>query len=569
MRFDDGKTGNVPRVDSVFPRPAMKPAVPASTALRGGVVTVAWVVLVLALVLTVAVRIRMLDLPLERDEGEYAYAGQLLLQGVPPYKEAYNMKLPGTYAAYAAIMAVFGETPSGIRLGLLLVNLLTAACVFLAGRRLLDVPSGALAAAGYLAMSVNPAMLALWAHATHFVAAAAAAGFVLLLRALDTGGRRDWFFSGLLFGLAFLMKQHGMFFALLGIGVQGWRLKQASEQDRRAEGLRLAVYLGGVIAPYLLTCVMLAWAGVFASFWFWTVTYARSYATMVPWRDGASLLHSTVIKLWALGMWFWLLAGIGLLALLMKAASTHARWLLGGLALMSVATVCPGILFREHYFITCLPAAALLAALLPRALDALVNTPRAAPLAALVVGAGVLWPFLAHREFYFHTPHERVMRELYSVCPFPESVEVGAYLREHAAPDDRVAVFGSEPQICFYARRRSATGFIYMYPLTEPQPHARAMQKAMAAEIERTQPAWVVVVETHDSWLAGRNPHNWILEWVNQFVADRYQLVGLARRGPDFSVNVEWLSRHGPGPEIPPSTLLVLRRVGPMPAAKP
>jgi hypothetical protein len=47
------------------------------------------------------VRFRLRKIPLERDEGEYAYAGQLMLQGVPPYKLAYNMKLPGTYAAYA------------------------------------------------------------------------------------------------------------------------------------------------------------------------------------------------------------------------------------------------------------------------------------------------------------------------------------------------------------------------------------------------------------------------------------------------------------------------------------
>jgi hypothetical protein len=39
---------------------------------------------------------------LERDEGEYAYAGQLMLQGIPPYQLAYTMKLPGPFAAYAA-----------------------------------------------------------------------------------------------------------------------------------------------------------------------------------------------------------------------------------------------------------------------------------------------------------------------------------------------------------------------------------------------------------------------------------------------------------------------------------
>ena len=48
-----------------------------------------------------AIRVRLLDVPLERDEGEYAYAGQPILHGWPPCLQAYNMKLSGVYAAYA------------------------------------------------------------------------------------------------------------------------------------------------------------------------------------------------------------------------------------------------------------------------------------------------------------------------------------------------------------------------------------------------------------------------------------------------------------------------------------
>ena len=33
--------------------------------------------------LVIAIRIRLLGIPLERDEGKYAYAGQLMLQGTP------------------------------------------------------------------------------------------------------------------------------------------------------------------------------------------------------------------------------------------------------------------------------------------------------------------------------------------------------------------------------------------------------------------------------------------------------------------------------------------------------
>ena len=62
---------------------------------RDRVLEAAWIVLaVIVLGLVIVIRIRLLGIPLERDEGEYAYAGQLLLQGIPPYKLAYNMKFP-------------------------------------------------------------------------------------------------------------------------------------------------------------------------------------------------------------------------------------------------------------------------------------------------------------------------------------------------------------------------------------------------------------------------------------------------------------------------------------------
>src|SRR5215470_17892597 len=59
-----------------------------------------------------AIRLRMLNVALDRDEGECAYAGQIILHGEPPYLHVYNMKLPGTYYAFAASMALFGQTPT-------------------------------------------------------------------------------------------------------------------------------------------------------------------------------------------------------------------------------------------------------------------------------------------------------------------------------------------------------------------------------------------------------------------------------------------------------------------------
>ena len=87
-------------------------------------------VIVVILIAAALIRLRLAGAPLERDEGEYAYAGQLVLQGVPPYQLAYNMKFPGTYYAYSVLLALFGQSPWGIRVGLLVVNAATTLLLY-------------------------------------------------------------------------------------------------------------------------------------------------------------------------------------------------------------------------------------------------------------------------------------------------------------------------------------------------------------------------------------------------------------------------------------------------------
>src|SRR6204780_180909 len=115
--------------------------------------------LLLVVVFFSVVRVRLRNIPLERDEGEYAYMGQLMLQGIPPYKLACNMKLPGTYAAYAAIMAVFGQTIAAIHTGLLLVNTGAIVLIYLLGKRLFSVGAGLAACATYALLSLSAGVL--------------------------------------------------------------------------------------------------------------------------------------------------------------------------------------------------------------------------------------------------------------------------------------------------------------------------------------------------------------------------------------------------------------------------
>ena len=331
-----------------------------------------WALVLLIILIVGVIRVRLLSLPLERDEGEYAYTGQLLLQGVPPFKLAYTMKLPGTTFAYALIMALFGQSPAGIHLGLLIVNAITIVFVFLLGRKLLGNYGGVAACATYAVMSLSYTVFGLAAHATHFVVLFAMAGFLVFLRAIESGRLITFFLGGLLFGVAFLMKQPGMFFSLFGAILIVWfeiKLYRELVEERKMGTRRprfnwercfkrLMIYISGVILPLALTCFLLWWAGVFQRFWFWTFTCVRSYGSAVSGPQGFHYLLEHFQS--GADVVLWILAGVGLVILLFDRKPGDRKLIILTLLTISLVSVCPGLYFRGHYFVLALPAVSLL-----------------------------------------------------------------------------------------------------------------------------------------------------------------------------------------------------------------
>ncbi len=482
-----------------------------------------WLPVLLIIVLTAAIRVRLLSFPLERDEGEYAYAGQLILQGIPPYDLAYNMKLPGTYVAYALLMAVFGQTTEGIHAGLLVINAAAIVLMFLLGRRLFDPVAGVVAAGSYAVVSVSPAVMGTAAHATHFVVLAALGGTVLLLKAIDNGRIGTLLGSGFLFGLAFVMKQHGIFFPVFGAVYLVWRLLLERPLDRRKAMTRVAAFAASAALPFGLTCLVLWWAGVFDRFWFWTFSYAHAYVSIIPLESATGVLLTRLQRQLSANTPIWILAGIGLpLAFWRKNPCGHRPVFMAVFLVFSFLAISPGFYFREHYFILLLPAVALLVAV---ALGALDRKGRAW-LPYAVFAAAALVSVFQQRAFYFEMTPLQACRAVYDLNPFPEAVVVGKYINEHTAPDARIAVLGSEPEIYFHARRRSATGYIYTFPMTESQPYALTMQKDLIREIEASRPDVLVFSPLWGSDVTRMSVPGAVEEWLGGFLKGSYTQVG-------------------------------------------
>ncbi|MGD9020302.1 MAG: glycosyltransferase family 39 protein [Lysobacterales bacterium] len=499
-----------------------------------------WLLLALVILAAAAVRFHLLDVPLERDEGEYAYAGQLLLQGIAPYAQVYNMKMPGIYATYALVMSMFGETHVGIHLGLLLVNAATTLLLFLLVRRLFDGFTAVAAAACFAFLSLGQPVQGIFANAEHFVLLPAIGGILLLARGIESGRCPTLFIAALLLGLAFLMKQHAVFFIAFGglyLLLEESRKQPFSWRRVTVKGL---LYLAGVTLPFLLTCLLLYRAGVFDKFWFWTFDYAREYVSSMPWSTGMRnlALHSQEIIGSSLLMW--------LVAILGLASFTWRRrgWLFVLLfAVSSFLAVTPGLYFRSHYFVLLLPAVALLFGVGATALRELLKK-LSTQKAAQAIPVVLVLLTLAHgawqqRDFLFRMEPDEILRSTYDLNPFPESPEIARYLQENTDEGDRIAVVGSEPQIYFYANRRSATGHIYTYPMMQDHPHALPMQREMIDEIERARPSHLVFANVPTSWLMTKRSEKLIFEWVAEYTRKHYEKVGVVDIGHN-GTNYVW-----------------------------
>ena len=487
-----------------------------------------------AVLATVAVaRWRLLNFPLERDEGEYAYAGQLILQGIPPYELAYNMKFPGTYLAYAFIMKIFGETSAGIHLGLLLLTTATALMLFWLGKKLLDETAGAVAASSYAILAVSPSMLGLAGHATHFCAFFVTAGMCFFWRARQKENVVAIAAFAICFGTAILMKQHAAIIAAWA-GLHFAFSKFSDQKISAAKKiLPVAFCAASMLLPFALCCVWLWHAGVFGEFKFWTIDYAQKYASVVPLAYAPQLFwygFGAVLKKVFL---LWLVAFIGLLFIRLDSRWKNSRaWFLG-FCIASALAVCPDFYFRKHYFLIALPALALLAGACISGLQKnfAENSRRNLPVLVFTFAATASIVFCS--PVWFILPAQQIIRGvdpsdhgLYGADPLPESEIIAKFINENSAPSARVAVLGSEPEIYFLARRHSATGYIYTYPLMEPQPFALKMQQEMIGDLETNRPEFIVFADNIMSWNRHPESNTTIFKWWDNYQTN-YTLVGL------------------------------------------
>ncbi len=492
----------------------------------------------IALLITVFVRLRFADASLERDEGEYAYAGMMILRGQLPYVDFYNMKLPGVYCLYALVFKLFGQSVAVIRYFLLFVNLLTTFFVFKAAQNWLSRSAAWWASGIFLLLSFAFHAQGWIANCEQFVNLFVAVSLLFLTK--------KWlplnlFLCGLMLGLATLMKQHAFHFAFFPAFLL---LKQLFDERKIGEWLRDCFSFGlGYALPLVATVAFFWQKGIFDAFYFYIIQYATAYST----------LHAKIFEnmdaFWYIfvdNAFLWL-ALFGGLFVILKKSFTNPKSLNGenngvfqgvnsenteGLNLVillgiSFVAVCPGWYFRPHYFqYIFIPAALLMAYCITNYEVLFSSFAQKVPRSAFL-GLSLLVTFVVQIEYFVLRTSEEMMERMYKWGYFTEIRQLGDYLKEQVKEGEYIGQLGNEPQLWFYTKTKAASGFLYAYPLVENHIYAPKLVEQFIKENELHNPDWFIYMDVH------RMPENAASQtsdrldtWAKEYLKN-YELKGI------------------------------------------
>lgn len=487
------------------------PSAANTLAARRGPLDLALGALVLAAAaLFAGIALLSLQWSVEHDTPFVAYLGFLAgHEHLVPYRDLFEINLPGTFLAFAALDAMFGASDFGFRSADLALMALLAAMTWKWMRPF-----------GWMPAVAGPALFGLYylhdgptlCLQREFLMTVLFSAALLCAAGLPRLGPR-WraIGVGVACGLAALFKPQGL--VLLPVLAFYLGTEPAAGARGEPRGVRLrpvALCLAAAAAPLAITAGWLAAAGALDDW----IEIARHYYPLYALIDGNHRTLEPGARLgYQLSGWrelgglhLWLIpAGLGLLVATLGADAGPRRRravLIAGLAV--AASVMPAIAgkFYPYHWLPFFFFVAMLASLaLTGAATRVPPIVRGAAIGALLFTAGTETTVAAEvRAQLARRPIERNLGARVAT--------IEGYLRAHLRPGDTVQpldLTGGSVDAMWRARARLATRFMsdfYFYHHTS-SPYIRTLRRRFLSDLERARPRVIVEIDTHKPWIEG------------------------------------------------------------------
>jgi hypothetical protein len=484
----------------------------------------------LELLVCAMVLLPMVFYPLARDQGLFAYAGQVVLDGGAPYADVYDQKGPATHYTIALVLGVLGESTLSFRLFFFAVALTGTQLAAAIGERL-RAPSARLPCAiCYALVAVFALPRGPWTtgQVEDILLPLSLAVILLLYHEHSYASWRNLTSASFLLGLMCLYKPTSVLLSGLVAAYTGVRLVWNPQLSWSGVAARFLACSASFFLPAAFFAGLLAFQGALDDFWLFVVEHNVTVY---------SKLHSGTTVKWIgtfIGHW----GGTGLLALFSVGAGFRtANRLWQMLTLVAVASA--GALFwqwKSFIFYHWTPLVGTLSIYAGLTLDYVLRAAGRVPIPSpfgllprtIIYGASLL--IIATQpanvlSVYRNTAEVVLGRK--TIEDFRDPYRCGAetsrvnrmladYLQNHSSQDDTVLVWGYDVALNFLADRRAPTRFAMNRVLMRHySPHCDAWRAEFIDDLTKAPPKFIIVAdEPTRVWYLG-NP----LELLPEFPA--------------------------------------------------
>lgn len=428
---------------------------------------------------------------LDADETTYAVIADHMLNGAVLYKDVIDIKQPGIFLIFALIQIIFGKSILVIRLITVLFISGSAFFLYRAKRHLqLGFSSAFLSAIVFILMCNF-----------YFGFASNAENFFLffisfgIYRFLTAFNPLQYLTAGLIFGLAFIIKQLAIFdFAAVGLF---FLISSIVKKEFIQQFSHMALMVIGFFIPFACVHLVYFWKGYYDYYHFVTYVAPGNYMNPKEWSATLAFLLKGILVY----LPFFIL---GLLSLTSKTWSKKTLWFIGLLLIFDLLAVSFTGMAHPHYYLQLsypVSFAVGMIGSLPWVMRLMSKRYMVAALSAIG---------LVYMIFLFHFYYKRyVVRPNYTK-------ELALYA-ENVMPQNATLYAGDAPQFLYwYLDKTSPTPYVHS-TLMMRDAHIQTLEIDVEKELVRifnTEPDFIILSEEYR------------YGWFKEMVTNSYRKIG-------------------------------------------
>lgn len=411
---------------------------------------------------------------LDGDETTYAVIADHMLNGAVLYKDVIDIKQPGVFLIFALIQIVFGKSMLVIRLITILFVSGAAFFLYRAKRHLQLSFSSALISAIAFILMFN-FYFGFASNAEIFFIFFTSMGVYLFLAASN---HFNFLATGLIFGLAFIIKQLAIFdYAAIGIFIF---ISSILNRDFEKRFSHMALMVIGFIIPFASVHLVYSWYGYYDYYHFITYIAPGNYMSPKEWSASLAFLLKGIVVYLPFFM-------LGLLSISSSEWRKKISWLVSLLLFFDLLAVSFTGMAHPHYYLQLAYPISFAVGMISSAPWVMALMRKRYTVPALCSLGAVYLIFL----FYFY--HNR-----YNVKP--NLTEELALYAEEVIPDGASLYAGDAPQFLYwYLDKTSPTPYVHS-TLMMRDSHIQTLEIDVRKELNRifdTEPDFIILSEEY------------------------------------------------------------------------